>query len=105
VDFAYSIPGLGRFRCNIFHQRGTSQYGMQTFEQAIYLLYKANRITLEEALRCVSNVDEFKLKVQGIATTSDMTRNDMAETLDVAAPSSAATPAPSSGPDVTRFGG
>ena len=23
VDFAYSIPGLGRFRCNIFRQRGT----------------------------------------------------------------------------------
>jgi len=23
VDFAYSIPGLGRFRCNVFQQRGT----------------------------------------------------------------------------------
>jgi twitching motility protein PilT len=23
VDFAYSIAGLGRFRCNVFHQRGT----------------------------------------------------------------------------------
>src|SRR6185436_5685542 len=23
IDLAYSVPGLGRFRCNIFHQRGT----------------------------------------------------------------------------------
>src|SRR5499427_6199010 len=23
VDLAYSVPGLGRFRCNIFQQRGT----------------------------------------------------------------------------------
>ena len=23
LDFAYSVPGLGRFRCNIFQQRGT----------------------------------------------------------------------------------
>ena len=23
IDFAYSIPGLGRFRCNVFQQRGT----------------------------------------------------------------------------------
>ena len=23
VDLAYSVPGLGRFRCNVFQQRGT----------------------------------------------------------------------------------
>jgi twitching motility protein PilT len=23
IDLAYSVPGLGRFRCNIFRQRGT----------------------------------------------------------------------------------
>src|SRR5436190_82761 len=23
LDLAYSVPGLGRFRCNVFHQRGT----------------------------------------------------------------------------------
>ena len=23
VDFAHSVSGLGRFRCNVFHQRGT----------------------------------------------------------------------------------
>ena len=23
MDLGYSVPGLGQFRCNIFHQRGT----------------------------------------------------------------------------------
>ncbi len=31
--------------------QGTSQYGMQTFDQSLYLLYKNGLITLEEALR------------------------------------------------------
>jgi hypothetical protein len=57
---------------------GTSQYGMQTFDQAIFSLYSQGIVTLEEALRWASNVDDFKLKVQGIATTSDMARDDMA---------------------------
>ena len=26
VDLAYSVPGLGRFRCNIFQQRGRSAW-------------------------------------------------------------------------------
>ena len=85
--------------------QGTSQYGMQTFDQAIYFLHKANRITLEEALRWVSNVDEFTLKIKGIGTTSDMTRDDMAQTIDNVAPSSGPESTPPPSPDVTRFGG
>ncbi len=38
---------------------GASQYGMQTFHQAIYSVYDKQRITLDEAMRWVSNVDEF----------------------------------------------
>jgi twitching motility protein PilT len=57
---------------------GTSQYGMQTFDQSIFTLYQQGFVTLEEALRWASNVDEFKLKVQGIATTSDLARDEMA---------------------------
>jgi twitching motility protein PilT len=57
---------------------GTSQYGMQTFDQSIFALYQQGFVTLEEALRWASNVDEFKLKVQGIATTAEMTRDEMA---------------------------
>ena len=78
--------------------QGTSQYGMQTFDQSIYFLFAAKRITLEEALRWVTNSDEFKLKVQGIGTTSDMTRDEMAQSVDTQTPSDAA-------PGVERFGG
>ena len=45
---------------------GTSQYGMQTFDQSIYQLYRQELITLEEALRRATNPEEFKLKIQGI---------------------------------------
>ena len=58
--------------------QGTSQYGMQTFDQSIFSLYQQHLITLDEALRWASNVDEFKLKVQGISTTSELARDSMA---------------------------
>jgi len=50
---------------------GTSQYGMQTFDQSIYEHYKEGRITLEDALSYATNPEEFKLRVQGIYTTKD----------------------------------
>jgi len=58
--------------------QGTSQYGMQTFDQSIFSLYQQGLVSYEEALRWASNVDEFKLKVQGISSTSDMARDQMA---------------------------
>ncbi|MCP4897140.1 MAG: type IV pilus twitching motility protein PilT [bacterium] len=63
--------------------QGTSQYGMQTFDQSLYLLYKNGLITLEEALRRASNPDEFKLKIQGIQSTSDISREEMEGVLDL----------------------
>jgi twitching motility protein PilT len=72
---------------------GTSQYGMQTFDQSIFALYQQGFVTLEEALRWATNVDEFKLKVQGISTTSDLALEEMAR-----------TPAGGGGVDITRFG-
>jgi len=62
---------------------GTSQYGMQTFDQSLYQLYKSGLITLDEALRRSSNPDEFKLKVQGVQFTADIAREQMESTLDV----------------------
>ena len=59
---------------------GTSQYGMQSFDQSIFSLFSQGLISYEEALRWASNVDEFKLRVQGISTTSDMSRDQMAST-------------------------
>jgi twitching motility protein PilT len=73
---------------------GTSQYGMQTFDQSIFSLYQQGFVTLEEALRWASNVDEFKLKVQGIATTSDLARDEMARNVSRGG-----------SPEITRFGG
>jgi twitching motility protein PilT len=56
---------------------GTSQYGMQTFDQSLYQLYKSGLITLEEALKRATNPNEFKLKIQGIQSTSDLAREEM----------------------------
>ena len=78
--------------------QGTSQYGMQTFDQSIFGLYQQGFITLEEALRWASNVDEFKLKVQGISTTGDAARDEMAGSVTGAGRSSEI-------PGLTRFGG
>ncbi|MGO9273734.1 MAG: type IV pilus twitching motility protein PilT [Terriglobia bacterium] len=50
---------------------GTSQYGMQTFDQSIYDLYSQKLITLEEALQQASKPDEFKLRVSGVRSTAD----------------------------------
>jgi twitching motility protein PilT len=63
--------------------QGTSQYGMQTFDQSLYLLYRNGLITLEEALRRATNPDEFKLKIQGIQSTADVSREEMDSVLDL----------------------
>ena len=60
---------------------GVSQYGMQTFDQAIFGLYEQKQVTYEEALRRASNPDEFKLKIQGIQSTSDMAAEEMEKTM------------------------
>jgi twitching motility protein PilT len=72
--------------------QGTSQYGMQTFDQSIYFLYEQRLISKEEALRWASNPDEFKLRLQGITSTSD-------DAIDEMARAGAAVP-----PKITRFG-
>ena len=64
---------------------GTSQYGMQTFDQSIFGLYERGDITLDEALRWASNVDEFKLKIAGISSTSEMARDEMSRAANTAA--------------------
>jgi twitching motility protein PilT len=110
--------------------QGTSQYGMQTFDQSIFSLFQRELISYEEALRWATNVDEFKLKVQGISTTADVSRDQMANTIfskqpagkpgtpggppvkpgtpgaPAAAKPAAAKPAagPPKPPEITRFG-
>jgi twitching motility protein PilT len=62
---------------------GTSQYGMQTFDQSLFQLYKAGLITVEEALRRATNPDEFRLKLQGVQFTADVSREQMESSLDL----------------------
>jgi len=55
-------------------------------------LFQNDQISYDEALRWATNVDEFKLKVQGISTTAEMARDEMAKSGGVQ-------------PDIIRFGG
>ena len=80
--------------------QGTSQYGMQTFDQSIFTLFGQDKVTLDEALKWATNVDEFKLKVQGVSTTSDMSRDQMASTVV----GKLGTVSASRAPEITRFG-
>jgi len=57
--------------------QGTSQYGMQTFDQSLYDLFQNGLVTYETALENASNPDDFKLRVQGIGSTSDQAREQM----------------------------
>ncbi len=56
---------------------GTSQYGMQTFDQSLFYLYQSGLITLEEALRGSTNPDEFRLRLAGIQNTAGMAKEEM----------------------------
>ncbi|MBI5639006.1 MAG: type IV pilus twitching motility protein PilT [Nitrospirae bacterium] len=53
--------------------QGAIIYGMQTFDQSLFNLFKTGLITYEEALRRATNPDDFALKVKGIQSTSDLT--------------------------------
>jgi twitching motility protein PilT len=52
--------------------QGALIYGMQTFDQSLFSLYKTQLISLEEAMRRATNPDDFALKVRGISSTSDL---------------------------------
>jgi twitching motility protein PilT len=87
---------LDKEKSHLIHgaiSQGTSQYGMQTFDQSIFKLFQQQLVSYEEALRWASNVDEFKLKVQGISTMSDMARDQMASVGQA-----------EGSPEITRFG-
>jgi twitching motility protein PilT len=58
-------------------EAGVSQYGMQTFDQSIYYLYKGDLISFEQGLRYSSNPNDFKLRVAGIQSSADVSREEM----------------------------
>lgn len=57
--------------------QGVSQYGMQTFDQSVYQLYKEGYISYEQGLRYSSSPDNFKLRVMGVRSTLDVALEDM----------------------------
>jgi twitching motility protein PilT len=56
--------------------KGFTTYGMQTFDQSLMQLVKQKLVTYEEAMRHVSNPDDFALRFRGIASTSDGSWDD-----------------------------
>lgn len=63
---------------------GTSQYGMQTFDQSLFYLYQAGMVTLEEALRGATNPDEFRLRLAGVQNTTAIAKEEMEKMSGVA---------------------
>ncbi|MGA2083634.1 MAG: type IV pilus twitching motility protein PilT [Holophaga sp.] len=57
--------------------QGTSEYGMQTFDQSLYFLLQEGLITVEEALKRATNVGEFRLRLEGIHSTAEAARSNM----------------------------
>ena len=53
-------------------EQGAIHYGMQTFDQSLFSLYRTGLITYEEALRRATNPDDFILRVKGIQSTSEL---------------------------------
>ncbi|MCP4640677.1 MAG: Flp pilus assembly complex ATPase component, partial [bacterium] len=47
---------------------GADQYGMQTFDQALFALYEAGQITAETALVNATSARDLKLRIQGMRT-------------------------------------
>jgi twitching motility protein PilT len=53
--------------------KGYTTYGMQSFDQSLMTLVKEDLVTYDEALKHVSNPDDFALRFRGIGSTSDGT--------------------------------
>ncbi len=48
-------------------RKGRANYGMQTFDQHIFDLIKAERITQDDGMRAANNPDELMLKITGLS--------------------------------------
>jgi twitching motility protein PilT len=62
---------------------GTSQYGMQTFDQSLFHLHQSGLISLEEALRNASNADEFLMRASGIQSSTERAKEEMEQIVSV----------------------
>ncbi len=54
-----------------YMEKGSQQYGMQTFDQSILELYNKGLVSYEDALAYSSNPSDLELKMKGISSTDD----------------------------------
>lgn len=57
---------------------GTSQYGMQTFDQSLWSLLEQGLVSFDTAVASASHADDLRLRMQGIASTSELSQQAMA---------------------------
>src|SRR5216684_3919338 len=62
VDLAYSIPGLGRFRCNVFQQRGTVGVVLRVIPMQIRTI---DELGLPDALKRIAEEERGLVLVTG----------------------------------------
>ena len=81
VEVMVSTPTVREYimspeRTPLLHQvvgEGTTQYGMQTFDQSIMTLLREGFISEDDALKNANNPNELALKLKGIDASSDRT--------------------------------
>jgi twitching motility protein PilT len=87
--------------------QGTSQYGMQTFDQSLHDLLNRGFITYDQALNGASNRDEFVLRTKGIQTSADQAREEMENRLVSRSGGTGPLTSPDAGqggdPSISRF--
>jgi twitching motility protein PilT len=109
VEVMVSTPTVREYimspeRTPLLHQvvaEGTTQYGMQTFDQSLMTLLREGFISEEEALKNANNPNELALKLKGIDASSDRTW----QSLEGAAPAVDALPAGEPAPSGGATGG
>src|SRR4029079_19619423 len=62
VDLAYSVPGLGRFRCNVFQQRGTIGMVLRVIPMQIRSI---DELGLPPVLRSIADEERGLVLVTG----------------------------------------
>jgi twitching motility protein PilT len=61
---------------------GVSQYGMQTFDQSLFQMYKREYISFEQGLLYSTSPDNFRLRVEGVQSSQDMALEEMEKSMD-----------------------
>src|SRR5919112_124521 len=77
VDLAYSVPGLGRFRCNVFQQRGTVGLVLRVIPMQIRTI---DELELPPVLRTIAAEERGLVLVTG--TTGSGKSTSLAAMID-----------------------